>query len=53
MIKHIFSLLLGVGKKPDEFYVTPFKILVMSLALGIAFLTCVALLLILARLIIG
>ena len=52
-MKHVLSLLLGVGKKPEEFYITPFKILIYAIALGIAFLGCVSLLMLLAKFIIG
>jgi len=52
--KHVFNLLIGVGKKPtEEEIVTPLKILIMAIALGIAFLGSVSLLMLMAKYIIG
>tara|TARA_Y100001937_G_scaffold8111_1_gene10171 strand:+ start:3860 stop:4030 length:171 start_codon:yes stop_codon:yes gene_type:complete len=47
--KHVFSLLIGVGKKPAEFIVTPVKIFLLALSLGLAFLGSIALLMVLVK----
>ena len=51
--KHVFSILIGVGSKPEEFKVTPIRILVMAMAVGVAFLGSISLLMISMKLILG